>query len=67
MTIFRVTYHSKGKKTYDFFTHSATAGAAVIRARERGEKAEVEAPFQVNLTRDGLLSALQKFGSHADD
>ena len=67
MTIYRVTYHVKGRKTHDFFTHSATARAAVIRAKERGETAEIEGPFEVELTRDGVMNALQRFGSHEDN
>jgi len=67
MRIYRVTYHSKGRNRYDFFANGEAARAAVIRAGQVGEKAQIEGPFEVPLTRDGILNALQKFGSHEDD
>jgi hypothetical protein len=67
MRIYRVSYQAKGHKSYDFFANGEAARAAVIRAKERREKAEIEGPFEVELTRDGVLSALQRFGSRAED
>ena len=67
MRIYRVTYQAKGRKTYDFFANGEAARTAVIRANGRGEKAEIEGPFEIELTRDVVLSALQRFGSHGDD
>jgi hypothetical protein len=67
MTVYRVRYQDKAGrcKGYDYFGGAVVARAAVIRATKRGEQAEVQ-PFDVPLTREGVLNALQQFGCHPE-
>jgi hypothetical protein len=67
MTLYRVSFFTRSgeSKGFEFYAGSVIAHAAAKWAEQRGDKAEVDS-YEVPLTREGMLSALHQFGSHAD-
>ena len=63
MIVYSVHYKHQNGQSFDSFGGSVIARAAVMQAVKRGEKAEVQ-PYDVPSTREGVLNALQQFGSH---
>jgi len=68
MKIYRVGYRDKAAKHkgYDYFASGVVARAAVQRAKQRGQEAQIQV-YEIELTRKGLLHALNSLGSHPEN
>ena len=67
LQVYRVHYHDQNgqSKGFDYFGGSVVAHAAVVQAEKRGDRADIQS-YDLPLTRQGVLNALQQFGGHPD-
>jgi len=67
MRVYRVSYRSRDKhKGYEFFDKAIVANAAVMSAKARRVEAEIQC-YEVPTNKEGVLKALNQFGSHPDN
>ncbi len=71
MRIYRlhVREHQAGSTGYEFFTSRRKATKAECDAKGRDDVAAVDldGPHEIQLTKSGVLSALNRFARHADN